>query len=126
MLKRKRGNVACPDSRMCISAPQKQHDQDKENEKDPTRWLGKLILFSIKTMSRYIIFQSKQRRAETRLTLGEMFGILKDLMTGHLTNWWTRGGFSFQLKRTDGKRGRNWSQRSKKTGFFPSKKDQRR
>lgn len=50
MLKHKRGNVACPDSRMCISAPQKQLDQDKEDENDPTRWLGKLILFTIRMM----------------------------------------------------------------------------
>lgn len=51
MLKHKRGNVACLDSRMCISGPQKQLDQDKENETDLTRRLGKLILCSIRIKS---------------------------------------------------------------------------
>lgn len=45
MLKHKRGNVACLDSRVCISAPQKQFEQDKD-ENDPTRRLGKLIVSS--------------------------------------------------------------------------------
>lgn len=51
MLKHKRGNVGCLDSRMCISGPQKQLDQDKENETDLTRRLGKLILCSIRIKS---------------------------------------------------------------------------
>lgn len=50
MLEHKRGNVACPASRTCISAPQKQLDQDKEDENDPTRRLGQWIVFTAGTV----------------------------------------------------------------------------
>lgn len=66
MLKHKRGTVACSDSRMCISAPQKHLDQDKKDENDPTSWLGKLILVTIRIMSGCIIFRNNSAAEQGR------------------------------------------------------------